>query len=181
MEFVAGETLEKIIQRSGKLEPKIALEIVEQIAAGLSAIQKQHLVHRDIKPSNIMVSQEDGFLESVKIIDLGLAKGAAEEHSISILGSFVGTPEYASPEQFAGIRTDIRSDLYSLGMTLWEMVSGKLPFEGSAAELMYEHQHPAPPTENLRAVPGPINALLEVLLAKDPGERFKARLSSRRL
>ena len=138
MEFVDGETLENLIRRSGRLENDVALEVVAQVAAGLTAIEKQHLVHRDIKPSNIMVSLDQGHLERAKIIDLGLAKGVAEEHSISTLGSFVGTPEYASPEQFAGIRTDIRSDLYSLGGILREMLSGKVPFEGSAPELMYE-------------------------------------------
>src|SRR5258707_2041371 len=101
MEFVDGETLVKLIQRSGKVEPAVALEIATHVAAGLAAIQKQHLVHRDIKPSNIIVSLEQGRLESVKIIDLGLAKGVAEEDSISTLGSFTGTPEYRSPEQFA--------------------------------------------------------------------------------
>jgi len=84
-----------------------------------------------------MVSLEDGRVESAKIIDLGLAKGVVEQDTISTAGSFTGTPGYASPEQFAGIGTDIRSDLYSLGVTLWEMLSGKLPFQGSAAELMY--------------------------------------------
>jgi serine/threonine protein kinase/predicted Zn-dependent protease len=174
MEFVPGETLGKLIQRNGRLAPSPALDIVEQVASGLTAIQKQHLVHRDIKPSNIMVGLEEGRLESVKIIDLGLAKGAAEEHSISTLGSFVGTPEYASPEQFAGIAADIRSDLYSLGITLWEMLSGKLPFQGSSAELMYQHLHTAPPIGRLSDVPAPVITLLEVLLAKDPGQRFQS-------
>jgi TolB-like protein/Tfp pilus assembly protein PilF len=173
MEFVDGETLEKLIQRSGKLDAKVALEVVEQVAAGLTAIHKQHHVHRDIKPSNIMLSLEEGRLESVKIIDLGLAKVVVEEDTISTVGSFTGTPGYASPEQFTGIGTDIRSDLYSLGITLWEMLSGKLPFQGSVAELMYQHQHAAPPTEKLKSVPAPIVALLEVLLAKDPGQRFQ--------
>jgi serine/threonine protein kinase/tetratricopeptide (TPR) repeat protein len=172
MEFVEGETVEKLVQRSGRLDPALALQIVEQVAAGLTAIEKQHLVHRDIKPSNIMVSLEDRKLESVKIIDLGLAKGVAEENTVSTLGSFVGTPEYASPEQFAGVAADIRSDLYSLGVTLWEMLSGKLPFRGSAAELMYQHQHAALPSEKLRSMPTPIIALLEILLAKDAGQRF---------
>jgi len=108
MEFVDGETLEKLIRRSGRLQTEVALEVVAQIAAGLTAIQKQHLVHRDIKPSNIMVNFEEGRLEVVKIIDLGLAKGIAEE-TISTVGSFTGTPEYASPEQFAGVGTDIGS------------------------------------------------------------------------
>ena len=174
MEFVDGEALEKLIQRSGRIEPEMALEVVTQVALGLTAIQKQHLVHRDIKPSNIMVSLEEGRLESVKIIDLGLAKVVAEEDAISAAGGFTGTPGYASPEQFAGLGTDIRSDLYSLGITLWEMLVGKLPFQGSAAELMYQHQHAALPTEKLRSVPAPIIALLEVLLAKDPGQRFQS-------
>src|SRR5260370_29976971 len=132
MEFVDGDTLEKLIQRSGGLETDLALEIVGQVAAGLTASQKQHLVHRDIKPSNVIVSLEEGRLENAKIIDLGLAKGVGEKDTISTLGSFTGTPGYASPEQFAGLGTDIRSDLYSLGITLWEMLSGKLPFQGSA-------------------------------------------------
>jgi serine/threonine protein kinase len=154
MEFVDGETLEKLIRKSGSLEIGLALEVVNQVAAGLTGIEKQHLVHRDIKPSNIMVSWEQGRLETVKIIDLGLAKGVAEQETISVPGSFAGTPAYASPEQFAGIGADIHSDLYSLGVTLWEMVSGKLPFQGSAAELMYEHQHAAPPTGELKKCPG---------------------------
>jgi serine/threonine-protein kinase len=172
MEFVAGETLEKVIRRSGRLKTDVALEVVAQIAAGLTAIQKQHLVHRDIKPSNIMISFEDDRIETVKIIDLGLAKGIAEE-SISTVGSFTGTPEYASPEQFAGVRTDIRSDLYSLGITLWEMLSGKLPFQGSVVDLMYQHQHSALPVQKIESTPAPVIALLQILLAKDPGERFQ--------
>jgi serine/threonine protein kinase len=172
MEFVDGETLEALIHRRGRLEIDLALEIVTQVAAGLAAIHKQHLVHRDIKPSNIMLSWEEGRLENVKIIDLGLAKGVTED-TLSIAGSFIGTPVYASPEQFAGLGTDIRSDLYSLGVTLWEMLSGKPPFQGSVAGLMDQHQHALPPFEKLRDIPGPIIALLQVLLAKDPGQRFQ--------
>ena len=172
MEFVDGETLEALIHRRGRLEIALALEIVTQVAAGLTAIHKQHLVHRDIKPSNIMLSWEEGRLENVKIIDLGLAKGVTED-TLSIAGSFIGTPTYASPEQFAGLGTDIRSDLYSLGVTLWEMLSGKPPFQGSAAELMDQHQRAAPPIEKLRNVPGPVIALFQVLLAKDPNQRFQ--------
>jgi serine/threonine protein kinase/tetratricopeptide (TPR) repeat protein len=173
MEFVDGETLEKLIRRRGPLEIELTLEIVTQVAAGLSAIHKQHLVHRDIKPGNIMLSWEEGRLENVKIIDLGLAKWVTED-SLSIAGGFVGTPVYASPEQFAGFGTDIRSDLYSLGVTLWEMVSGKPPFQGSVAELMDQHQHTAPPLEKLKDIPEPIVALLDVLLAKNPSQRFQS-------
>jgi TolB-like protein len=173
MEFVDGETLEALIHRRGRLEIDLALEIVTQVAAGLTAIHKQHLVHRDIKPSNIMLSWEESRLENVKIIDLGLAKAVTED-TLSIAGSFIGTPTYASPEQFAGLGTDIRSDLYSLGVTLWEMLSGNPPFQGSAAELMDQHQRAAPPFEKLRNIPGPNIALLEVLLAKDPSQRFQS-------
>ena len=172
MEFVDGETLETVIRRRGRLETDLALEIVTQVAAGLTAIHKQHLVHRDIKPSNIMLSWEEGRLENVKIIDLGLAKGVTED-TLSIAGSFIGTPTYASPEQFAGLGADIRSDLYSLGVTLWEMLSGKPPFRGSAAELMDQHQHAEPPFEKLTNIPEPVSALLQVLLAKDPNQRFQ--------
>jgi serine/threonine protein kinase len=78
-----------------------------------------------------MVGLKEGQIESIKIIDLGLAKGVAEEGSISAAGAFVGTPGYASPEQFSGMGIDIRSDLYSLGIVLWEMLTGSLPFQGT--------------------------------------------------
>ena len=133
MEFVAGETLEKLIRRSGRLEVKLALEIATQVAAGLAAVHKQKLVHRDIKPSNIMVNLEEEGAVTAKIIDLGLAKAVNEPDSqtaISRPGHFIGTPEFASPEQFAGLGVDIRSDLYSLGVTLWEMVTGHALFQG---------------------------------------------------
>ena len=141
MEFVEGETLESLIKRSGRLETKPALEIAVQVAAGLAALHKQQLVHRDIKPSNIMVSFEEGGAVTVKIIDLGLAKAVNEPGSqaaISVPGAFAGTPEFASPEQFAGVGMDIRSDLYSLGVILWEMLTGKGPFKGAPAELMHQ-------------------------------------------
>src|ERR1700693_4416076 len=177
MEFVEGETLENLIKRSGPLEVKLALEIATQLAAGLAAVHKQKLVHRDIKPTNIMVGLEEGSAGTVKIIDLGLAKAVEEfqsETTISILGSFAGTPEFASPEQFAGVGVDIRSDLYSLGVVLWEMVTGHAVFRGSPAEVMYQHQHAPLPLDLLEAVPQPVVLLLDVLLEKDPGRRFQS-------
>ena len=108
MEFVEGETLEQLIKRSGRLEVKLALEIATQVAAGLAAVHEQNLVHRDIKPSNIMVTSEGWTARiTAKIIDLGLAKAVDEPGSqtaISMPGGFAGTPEFASPEQFAGVR-----------------------------------------------------------------------------
>jgi hypothetical protein len=176
MEFVEGETLEHLIERSGWVEVKLALEITTQVAAGLAAVHKQKLVHRDIKPSNIMVTFEEGGEPMVKIIDLGLAKLTTDlpaEAAISMPGVFAGTPEFASPEQFAGIPVDIRSDIYSLGVTLWEMVTGKAPFRGTSAEVMYQHQHAPLPLKQLDDVPQPVVVLLEVLLEKDPGRRFQ--------
>jgi hypothetical protein len=142
----------------------------------LAAVHKQKLVHRDIKPSNIMVSFEEGSTVTAKIIDLGLAKRALDEPAeaaISTPGAFAGTPEFASPEQFAGVGVDIRSDLYSLGVVLWEMVTGHVVFEGSPAEVMYQHQHAPLPLDLLDAVPQPVVVLLDVLLEKDPGRRFQ--------
>ena len=177
MEFVEGETLEKLIKRSGRLEAKLALEIATQVAAGLAAVHEQSLVHRDIKPTNIMVRVVDGACRTAKIIDLGLAKTAMNESgsqaAISTPGVFAGTPEFASPEQFAGVQVDIRSDLYSLGVTLWEMLIGRVPFRGSPSELMYQHQHAALPVEQLKGVPQPVVLLLGALLEKDPVRRFQ--------
>src|SRR5271166_2212389 len=176
MEFVEGETLENLIKRSGPLEVKLALEIATQVAAGLVAVHKQKLVHRDIKPSNVMVRLEDGGALTAKLIDLGLAKALSEplsEAAISMPGAFAGTPEFASPEQFAGVGVDIRSDLYSLGVTLWKMLTGQTPFHGSSAEEMYQHQNAPLPVEQLNGIPQPLVVLLEVLLAKDPVRRFQ--------
>src|SRR5271166_4371470 len=176
MEFVEGETLENLIKRSGRLEVNLALEIALQVSAGLAAIHKQKLVHRDIKPSNIMVNLEEGGAVTAKIIDLGLAKPAPDapaQAAISTPGVFAGTPEFASPEQFAGVAVDIRSDLYSLGVVLWKMVTGHVVFKGSPADLMHQHLHASLPLDLLGAVPQPVVILLEVLLEKDPGRRFQ--------
>ena len=176
MELVEGETLEHLIKRRGRLEVRLALEIATQVAAGLAAIHQQHLVHRDIKPGNIIVrlNAESGGI--AKIIDLGLVKAIDEPASgtaISIPGAFAGTPGFASPEQFAGIGAEIRSDLYSLGITLWEIATGKTPFRGTAAEVMYQHQHAPLPLEQLTDVPQPVIVLVEKLLEKDPAQRFQ--------
>ncbi|HYY31633.1 MAG TPA: serine/threonine-protein kinase [Chthoniobacterales bacterium] len=176
MEFVEGETLERFLQRAVRLDVKLALEITRQVAGGLAAIHKRKLVHRDIKPSNIIVLVEDGGVVTAKIIDLGLAKpttDAPAEATISTPGAFAGTPEFASPEQFAGMSVDIRSDLYSLGVTLWEMLTGQAPFTGTPAEVMHLHLDAPLPVGELQGVPEPAIALLEVLLDKDPVQRFQ--------
>jgi serine/threonine protein kinase len=113
---------------------------------------------------------------TAKIIDLGLAKPAPDapgEAAISMPGAFAGTPEFASPEQFAGVDVDIRSDLYSLGAVLWGMVTGHALFRRSPAEVMYQHQHAPLPLEQLEGLPQSVVVLLEALLEKDPGRRFQ--------
>src|SRR6516162_9657941 len=176
MEFVEGETLENLIKRSGRLEVKLALEVATQVVAGLAAVHKQRLVHRDIKPSNIMVSVEEDSTVTAKIIDLGLAKPAPDalaEAAISTPGAFAGTPEFASPEQFAGVSVDIRSDLYSFGVTVWQMLTGSTPFRGTAGEVMHQHHYAPLPLEQLIGVPQPVVTLLEMLLEKNPARRFQ--------
>ena len=176
MEFVEGETLQNLIKRSGPLQVKLALDIATQVAAGLAAVHRQALVHRDIKPSNIMLGFDHAGAVSVKIIDLGLAKVVNEtgfQTAVSTPGAFAGTPEFASPEQFAGVGVDIRSDLYSLGVVLWEMVTGHGLFRGSPPELMHQHQHAPVPLEQLEGLPQPVITLIAVLLEKDPRRRFQ--------
>jgi serine/threonine protein kinase/predicted ATPase len=180
MEFVEGETLESLIKRYGRLETKLALVITSQVASGLVGINRQKLVHRDIKPANIMVSLEEGGTVTAKIIDLGLAKPAAAapgKAAIWASEGFVGTPEFSSPEQFAGVGIDIRSDLYSLGATLWVMLTGQVPFSGSPSEVMSQHQHARLPIEHLRDVSQPIITLLEALLEKDPARRIQSPIA----
>jgi serine/threonine protein kinase len=176
MEFVEGETLQNLIKRTGRLDVRLALEIAIQVAGGLAAIDETKLVHRDIKPTNIMVRLKERGAVTAKIIDLGLAKTvdeSASETGISSPGAFAGTPEFASPEQFAGVPVDIRSDLYSLGVTLWVMVTGQTPFRGPSADVMYQHQRAPLPLEQLEVLPQPVVVLLEVLLEKEPARRFQ--------
>ena len=177
MEFVEGETLAKRIRRAGVVAPSVALKLAALIAAGLEGIEKQNLVHRDIKPGNVMVCFYENKIETVKIIDLGLTKKVAEadgsQSGESTQGLFVGTPAYASPEQFSGLEVDIRSDLYSLGVTLWEMLTAVAPFNGTPSELMQLHRTGPIPLEKLGGIPQAICDLLQILLEKDPEQRFQ--------
>src|SRR5438477_453925 len=174
MEFVDGETLESFIRREGPVSPVMALRITLQVTRALAAATRHHLVHRDIKPANLMlVKDDDDFL--VKVIDFGLAKSIKhtddEDLATLSMGGFVGTPHFASPEQLEEKQIDVRSDIYSLGVTLWYMLTGNPPFTGSIAQVMGHHLHTAPPFEQLASLPEPLRGLLAQMLAKDPGER----------
>jgi hypothetical protein len=171
MELVEGETLEARMRRDGSLPASFALAVVAQVARAMALAESQGLVHRDLKPANLMLTSGPDL--TVKIIDFGLAKAAAASESDITHGAFVGTPAFASPEQLRGAGVDIRSDLYSLGVIVWQIVAGKPPFRGSPAEVMYQHRHASLPIEQLKDVPQPVALLLEMLLEKDPGRRFQ--------
>jgi serine/threonine protein kinase len=172
MELVDGESLEAHLRRRGPLSPALALEVITQVANALVAAEAHGVVHRDIKPANLMLVERPEL--TIKVIDFGLAKAVAAAGSEAITrGGFVGTPAFASPEQFTGTGVDIRSDLYSLGITLWQMLTGQTPFRGEYAQVLYQHQQAPLPLEHLEAVPKPVVALLELLLEKDPARRFQ--------
>ena len=184
MELVEGETLEARLRREGPLSPPLALEICRQVACALMEAEALSMVHRDLKPSNLMFVARRGDRADdqphVKVIDFGLAQAAdlaeTEDGGFAPTG-FAGTPSFASPEQFArdGAQgVDTRSDIYSLGVTLWYLLCGKLPFSGSTLTGIHaQHSQPVLPLEQLRAarVPGSVIGLLQRMLQVDPRER----------
>jgi len=180
MELVEGETLEARVRRDGILPVSAVLEIAEQVARALAAAEKHGLVHRDLKPSNIMVVANDADAAdglTVKVIDFGLAKGVAATEETHTRASFSGTPGFASPEQLSGDSTnaalDVRSDIYSLGVTLWYLLCGKTPFAGTTLKELREKQFRQLPVEELAAakVPAPLMVLLRSMLASEPSDR----------
>ncbi len=177
MEYVEGETVERRIQREGPLPSDLALRVTRQVSRALTAADRQKLVHRDIKPSNIMlVVDEDEDHLLVKVIDFGLVKSlvAAVDQSVTVsMGGFVGTPHFASPEQLEEKEIDIRSDIYSLGATLWFMLTGRPPFQGSMASVINQHLNQPLSSDVLVKVHPRIAALLEKMLAKHPEDRFQ--------
>jgi serine/threonine protein kinase/TPR repeat protein len=175
MEFIDGETVEAFMKREGAVPTVQALDIASQVARALGAAQRQGLVHRDIKPSNIMLVRDEDGERIVKVIDFGLAKAANREDAADTAsltqGGFLGTPHFASPEQLEERELDVRSDIYSLGVTLFYMLAGKAPFSGSLAQVMSQHLYQEPPLQLLADQPPEVVALLQWLLAKDPGGR----------
>ncbi|CAG0973109.1 eukaryotic-like serine/threonine-protein kinase [Planctomycetaceae bacterium] len=142
MEYVEGKTLQQLVKERGPMDERQALEVIIQVAKALEHAEKHSLVHRDIKPDNIMVTRE----RVAKLLDLGLAKMRVEGDVGQAKGMAVGTPNYISPEQAMG-RSDIdtRADIYSLGVTLFYVLTGRVPFEGPPEVVMYRHIHEPPP------------------------------------
>ncbi len=172
MELVEGETLGARIRRDGPLKAKNALDIAIQITRALVAAAAHDLIHRDLKPSNIMLASES----EVKVIDFGLAKAITDAGGDMDLthGEFVGTPSFASPEQFGSGPVDARSDIYSLGATLWFALTGLAPHFGKTLEEIRDRKtRDELPVAQLvaRKVPEPLVKLLRSTLATHPGER----------
>ena len=179
MELVKGETLEARVRRDGPMPLAIALEVIEQAARALAAAEACGVVHRDIKPSNIMLESDASGALRVKLIDYGVAKvmGPQAEPGIEqTQAGFIGTPAFASPEQFAGtgqMPIDTRSDVYSLGVTLWYLLTGRTPFVGRTMEEIRARQTSELPLEQLRNfhLPAQVIALMKSMLAPDPKAR----------
>src|ERR1700720_3654155 len=177
MELVDGETLEALVRRDGPLKVELTLEIAIQVTRALIAAAVQGLIHRDLKPGNIMLDRPDAATATieVKVIDFGLAKAtnAVVETDLTH-GGFVGTPSFASPEQFGSAPAAARSDIYSLGVTLWYALTGQVPYPGKTIEEIRDRQkHTDLPIEQLaeRKIPVPLVDILRRTLALDPTER----------
>jgi len=195
MELIEGETLEQRVHRVGPLDVRTAIDIAQQVAAALIAAEKRGVIHRDLKPANLMlVSPDDETVgvdqdneePTVKIIDFGLAKvlNAPFDPMRLTHDGFVGTPAFASPEQFDNSILDVRSDIYSLGVTLWFALTGKTPFGGHTVEEIHSAQRANTlPIDELKAahVPSRLRSLLRSMLAVEPAARPGAHNLAARL
>lgn len=171
-ELIEGEDLRLVLRKRGVFPPEDVATIGSTIAGALAAAHAQGIVHRDVKPHNVMV-RPDGRLT---LLDFGIARGAGiDMNTITVTGMMVGTPEYMSPEQFQGIRVDVRSDIYSLGVVLYELTAGVLPFRGDTPVALGIHHQttPPPPIRPQRpSVPAWLERIILRCLEKQPGDRF---------
>ena len=176
MELVHGETLEERVQRDGPLPLSLALEVVEQTARGLAAGEACGVIHRDLKPSNLMTESDPSGQMLVKIIDYGVAKVMVSDPTLQTQAGFIGTPAFASPEQFNDLgqqQVDTRSDIYSLGVVFWYLLTGRTPFPGQSLQEVRAKQSGELSLEQLKAahVPAQVVGLLRSMLAVDPEKR----------
>lgn len=173
MELVEGAELETLLQQRQRFSAAEAVEIIRQAALGLQHAHRHGIIHRDIKPANLMVSH-DGV---VKVADFGLAKEVKAEVSLTSTQTVMGTPHYMSPEQAKGQPVDFRSDIYSLGVTLYQLVAGRQPFLGDTAmAIMLQHiQSPQPPIQQFNPdAPLSLNRILNKAMAKEEAARYES-------
>lgn len=172
MEYVQGRTLSEIIRGEGPLHPTRAAEIANEVASALGFAAQRGVVHRDIKPGNVIISSSG----TAKVADFGIARAlASNDDELTKTGAVMGTATYFSPEQAQGLRVDPRSDLYSLGVVLYEMLVGRPPFQGdSPVAIAYKHvqESPNPPSKVASGIPAPLDGITMRLLAKNPDNRY---------
>jgi eukaryotic-like serine/threonine-protein kinase len=170
-EHVEGENLKELVLRSGRLPVRRALELSLAIADGLSFAHEHGLVHRDVKPQNVLLSQEG----EVKVTDFGIARSLHVEHGVTQTGTVLGTGEYLAPEQASGKGVSPATDVYSLGVVLWELLAGDVPFTGEnfvAVALRHVNEPPPDLRQRRPDVSPRLEAAIERALAKDPARRF---------
>ena len=171
-EYVEGETLKDLIRRESPLDPRRAISIALQILAALRIAHQQGVIHRDVKPQNILM-QSDG---KVKVADFGIAS-AGGDSEMTEAGSIVGTAQYLAPEQARGLAVGPPADLYAVGIVLYEMLSGRVPFEGDTAvsvAMRHVQEAPEPLSERNPLVPADLEAVVMRALAKDPRQRYQS-------
>ncbi len=180
MEYIKGVSLEALLQRNGRFTPTRVGRLLGQVCEVLYSAHGQGIIHRDLKPANLLIVDHDTPYEKVKVMDFGLAKkvdaGALNKGTVTGTDFAVGTPGYISPEQIRGEQSDHRSDLYSVGVILFELLTGGLPFKGRATmEMLLAHATEQPPSfadaDAGSWVPAAVEAVVRTCLAKDPAER----------
>ncbi len=178
MELVDGVTLSSLIKDSGHLQPDRAAHIAAEVAVSLSFAHRHGVIHRDVKPSNVLIT-EDG---QVKVTDFGIARAATADGDLTQTGAVMGTATYIPPEQAQGLVVDGRSDVYSLGVVLYEMLTGHVPFSGdSPLSIAYKHvrEEPVHPRELIPEIPAALEAIVLKAMAKDPAARYQSAIEMR--
>src|SRR5882672_11087823 len=172
MEYVEGRSLCDLIRSEGLIDPGRAADITAEIASALAFAHRSGVVHRDVKPGNVLITPQG----SVKVTDFGIARAGTSEN-LTQTGSVMGTATYFSPEQAQGLAVDGRSDVYSLGVVLYEMVTGLAPFAGDApiaVALKHVREEPIPPSARNAAVPAAFEQIVLGALVKDPDARYQS-------